>query len=227
MSFDSSSAIVLSKVSKLCSAALQYCIWVFALSVHSIYYLVDLTLKLLVGKRKIIPVLSLLRDHSIFLVDQLIDLVAVDYIGRPRRFYLYYLLLSRKYNSRFLVETQLREWESVLTACYVYSAAFWVEREAWDLFGIIFKHHPDLRRILTDYSFRGHPMRKNFPLTGFRETFYDDAQKILLNEPVELSQEFRTFTFSTYLQHNSDFVASTITFNPDTCLFQSRYNWIM
>jgi NADH:ubiquinone oxidoreductase subunit C len=88
---------------------LQYCVWIFAYTVNSIYYLTDFTIKVISNRRKIIPIVALLRDHSVFLVDQLIDITAVDYIGRPKRFYLYYLLLSRRYNSRFMLETQIRE----------------------------------------------------------------------------------------------------------------------
>jgi len=182
---------------------LQYCLWIFGDLLFTINYTKDFTITFSISKQKLIPLLLILRDHCLFNSDQLIDITAVDYLGREdKRFTIYYLLLSYRYSMRFSIEVQLQEWESILTIYYLYPSAYWLEREVWDMFGIIFNQHPDLRRLLTDYGFRGHPLRKNFPLSGFKETFYDDAQKIMLYEPVELSQEFRMFTFAYHISDN-------------------------
>jgi NADH-quinone oxidoreductase subunit C len=194
--------------------ALQYCLWVFGNLVFTINYIKDFTITFTISKSKLISLLLILRDHCLFKVDQLIDITAVDYLGREnKRFNVYYLLLSYKYNIRFFIEIQLEEWESILTVYYLYPSAYWLEREVWDMFGVIFNQHPDLRRLLTDYGFRGHPLRKNFPLSGFKETFYDDAQKIMLYEPVELSQEFRMFTFAYHVSDNYKFQESLLQYN--------------
>jgi NADH-quinone oxidoreductase subunit C len=125
----------------------------------------------------------------------LVDVCGVDYPDRPERFDVVYNLLSLKLNQRIRVKVTTDEDSAVPSVTAVYSAAGWFEREAWDLFGIYFADHPDLRRLLTDYGFEGHPLRKDFPLTGYVEVRYDEDQKRVVYEPVRLKQEFRSFDF--------------------------------
>ena len=143
----------------------------------------------------IVTVLTFLRDDSNCQFRQLIDICGVDYPGRERRFEVVYHLLSLRQNQRIRVKLSTDESTPVPSATGVFSAAGWWEREAWDLYGILFSGHPDLRRILTDYGFEGHPLRKDFPLTGHVEVRYDDEQKRVVYEPVKLTQEFRSFDF--------------------------------
>ena len=140
-------------------------------------------------------VLAALRDDKYAAFNQLSDLTAVDYPERPKRFELVYQLLSMRNNMRLRLLAAVGEGQAVLSATTVYSAANWAEREVWDMFGIFFAGHPDLRRLLTDYGFEGHPLRKDFPLTGHVEVRYDDMQRRVVNEPVSLVQEFRDFDF--------------------------------
>ena len=143
----------------------------------------------------IIQVLNFLRDDSICLFKVLIDISGADYPEREARFEVIYSLLSMSQNQRIRVKISVDEDTPVPTATTVYSAAGWYEREAWDLYGIYFSDHPDLRRILTDYGFEGHPMRKDFPLTGRVEERYDETQKRVVYDPVKLTQDFRSFDF--------------------------------
>tara|TARA_R110002110_G_scaffold414147_3_gene643435 strand:+ start:3754 stop:4383 length:630 start_codon:yes stop_codon:yes gene_type:complete len=140
-------------------------------------------------------VLTFLRDDSTCLFKVLIDLCGADYPEREARFDVVYTLLSMSQNQRVRVKLHVGEDEPVPTATGVYSAAGWCEREAWDMYGIYFADHPDLRRILTDYGFEGHPMRKDFPLTGRVEVRYDETQKRVVYDPVKLTQDFRSFDF--------------------------------
>ena len=143
----------------------------------------------------IVTVLTFLRDDTNCQFRQLIDICGVDYPGRERRFEVVYHLLSLRQNQRIRVKLSTDESTPVPSVTGVFSAAGWWEREAWDLYGILFSGHPDLRRILTDYGFEGHPLRKDFPLTGHVEVRYDDEQKRVVYEPVKLTQEFRSFDF--------------------------------
>jgi NADH-quinone oxidoreductase subunit C len=148
-----------------------------------------------VTREAIVPVLTFLRDDPRCLFALLSELCGVDYPDRPERFDVVYNLLSLKLNQRIRVKVRTDEVNAVPSVTGVYSAAGWFEREAWDLFGIYFSDHPDLRRILTDYGFEGHPLRKDFPLTGYVEVRYDEDQKRVVYEPVRLKQEFRSFDF--------------------------------
>ncbi|MEC7615984.1 MAG: NADH-quinone oxidoreductase subunit C [Pseudomonadota bacterium] len=139
--------------------------------------------------------LASLRDDNYAAFNQLSDLTAVDYPERPDRFEMVYQLLSMKNNMRMRVLAAVGEGQAVPSMTSVYAAANWAAREAWDMFGIFFAGHPDLRRLLTDYGFEGHPLRKDFPLTGHVEVRYDDTQRRVVNEPVSLVQEFRDFDF--------------------------------
>ena len=125
----------------------------------------------------------------------LMELCGVDYPERENRFDIVYCLLSLTLNQRIRVKTQTNVDMAVPSVAGIFSSANWWEREAWDLFGIYFSDHPDLRRILSDYGFEGHPLRKDFPLTGYVELRYDDEQKRVVYEPVALNQEFRNFDF--------------------------------
>ena len=143
----------------------------------------------------IVRVLGFLRDDSTCLFKVLVDLSGADYPDRESRFEVIYSLLSMSQNQRVRVKLSVAEDEPVPTATTVYSAAGWYERETWDMYGIYFTDHPDLRRILTDYGFEGHPMRKDFPLTGRVEVRYDETQKRVVYDPVQLTQDFRSFDF--------------------------------
>ena len=143
----------------------------------------------------IVPFMTYLRDHSQTQFKCLIDVTAVDYPDRDLRFRVVYHLLSVEYASRIRVSTDISETQPLASVTSVFSSAGWWEREVWDMFGVFFQGHPDLRRILTDYGFQGHPLRKDFPLTGYSEVRYCDAEKRVITEPVELAQEFRYFEY--------------------------------
>ncbi len=152
-------------------------------------------LTLVVAPSRIVPVLTELHDDSECLFEVLIDICGVDYPERENRFDVVYHLLSPRKNQRIRVKCETDEDTPVPSAIAVFPAANWFEREAYDMYGILFSGHPDLRRILTDYGFQGYPLRKDFPLTGYVEVRYDDAQKRVVYEPVKLTQEFRSFDF--------------------------------
>ncbi|OSQ31078.1 NADH-quinone oxidoreductase subunit C [Thalassospira sp. MCCC 1A03138] len=152
-------------------------------------------LTIAVKRDAILKVLTFLRDDAGCLFKQLVDICGVDYPERAERFDVVYHLLSLKHNLRVRVKISTDEDTPVPSAVSVYSAANWFERETWDLFGIFFDNHPDPRRILTDYGFEGHPLRKDFPLTGYVEVRYDDEKKRVVYEPVKLVQDFRNFDF--------------------------------
>nr|YP_006666410.1 NADH dehydrogenase subunit 9 [Trebouxiophyceae sp. MX-AZ01]AFQ93765.1 NADH dehydrogenase subunit 9 [Trebouxiophyceae sp. MX-AZ01] len=145
----------------------------------------------------LVPFLSFLRDHTNTRCKQLMDVTAVDTPSRQLRFQVVYQLLSIDYNARVRVKCCLDEVTPLTSVTSLFSCAAWWEREVWDMFGIFFSDHPDLRRILTDYGFQGHPLRKDFPLSGYVEVRYDDSEKRVITEPVELTQEFRYFDFAT------------------------------
>ena len=142
-------------------------------------------------KNNIIDILKILKDEYNF--NQLLDITAVDYPSREFRFDLIYILQSLKKNKKILLKTFLKEADSIFSVTNIHKAANWYERECYDLFGIEFLNHPDLRRIMTDYNFEGYPLRKDFPLTGHTEVRYDDLEKKVIYEPVKLLQEFRDF----------------------------------
>jgi NADH-quinone oxidoreductase subunit C len=148
-----------------------------------------------VKRAAILSALTTLRDDPACSFEQLTDVTAVDYPDRVERFEVIYQLLSYKHNRRMRVKLTTDEDTPVPSAVSIYSAANWFERETWDLFGVFFDNHPDLRRILTDYGFEGHPFRKDFPLTGYVEVRYDEDQKRVVYEPVRLTQDFRSFDF--------------------------------
>ncbi len=144
---------------------------------------------------RIAEVLTQLRDDPELRFRQLIDLTAVDYPDRAKRFDVVYHLLSHSKNRRLRIKIETDEETPVPTITRVHPCADWFEREAFDMFGVMFEGHPDLRRILTDYGFTGYPLRKDFPMTGYVEVRYDDELKRVVYEPVKLPQEFRQFDF--------------------------------
>jgi NADH-quinone oxidoreductase subunit C len=148
-----------------------------------------------VHAEKIVDVVRFLRDDAACRFVNLTDITAVDYPGREKRFDVIYHLLSPTLNTRIRLRAEAGEETQVPSIIGVFPGADWFEREAYDLYGVIFTGHPDMRRILTDYGFDGHPLRKDFPLTGFVEVRYDDQEKRVLYEPVRLNQEFRNFDF--------------------------------
>ena len=152
-------------------------------------------LTVLVERDAIVEVLRALRDNTSLQFEQLVDLCGVDYPERAERFDVVYHLLSYRQNVRLRVKVHADEESPVPSVIDVYPAANWFEREAYDMYGILFSGHPDLRRILTDYGFEGHPLRKDFPLTGYVEVRYDAEAKRVVYEPVKLAQEFRDFDF--------------------------------
>jgi NADH-quinone oxidoreductase subunit C len=150
---------------------------------------------LTVRKDAIVRALTFLRDDSTVDCKMLVDVCGVDYPSREERFQVVYNLLSLRQNHRVRVKITTDEDTPVPSVAEVFSSANWFEREVWDLYGVFFADHPDLRRILTDYGFEGHPLRKDFPMTGHVEVRYDDEDKRVVYEPVRLPQEFRSFDF--------------------------------
>lgn len=141
----------------------------------------------------LLPLLTFLKHHTLTYYRQLIDITAVDHPERKLRFEVVYQLLSITYNQRLSVSVSVPEGVALDSAVSVYPSAGWYERETWDRFGVFFRNHPDLRRRLTDYGFKGHPLRKDFPVTGFIEVSYKDSRKRIVYEKVNLAQEFRLF----------------------------------
>lgn len=152
-------------------------------------------LTLVVQPSKVYEVLYFLKNHTNSQFKCLTEICGVDFPSRGARFEVVYCLLSLTYNTRIRVKTMVDETTPLESVTIIYSGANWMEREVWDLFGVFFQGHPDLRRILTDYGFDGHPFRKDFPLGGYSETRYDELKKRVVVEPVEFSQEFRSFDF--------------------------------
>lgn len=144
---------------------------------------------------KIVQFLTFLRDDPECQCQTLVDVCGVDYPERAKRFDVVYHLLSYTKNHRLRVKIETDAQTPVDSVVSVYNSANWFEREAWDMYGILFNNHPDLRRILTDYGFQGHPLRKDFPLTGFVEVRYSEEEERVVYEPVELRQDFRSFDF--------------------------------
>ncbi|QCK87687.1 NADH-quinone oxidoreductase subunit C [Phreatobacter aquaticus] len=144
---------------------------------------------------KLIEVVTYLRDSPACGFNNIIDICGVDYPGRAKRFDVVYHFLAPKLNQRIRLKIQTDETTPVASLTDLFPGALWFERETYDLYGVLFTGHPDLRRLLTDYGFDGHPLRKDFPTSGFVEVRYDDAEKRVVYEPVRLAQEFRQFDF--------------------------------
>ena len=148
-----------------------------------------------IENENLIEVVLFLKNNNETKFRQLIDITAVDYPESEKRFKLVYLFLSHEFNSRIIVDFFINENEVVTSLTSVFPSANWMEREVFDMYGINFKDHPDLRRILTDYGFKGHPLRKDFPLTGHNEVRYSEDEKKVIYEPVKLEQNYRNFDY--------------------------------
>ena len=144
---------------------------------------------------ELINTINFLKSKDDCKFKQLIDIAGVDYPGEEKRFKLIYLLLSHENNTRIKIAINLELGKKIPTITKIFPSANWMEREVFDMYGIEFEHHPDLRRILTDYNFKGHPLRKDFPLTGFEEVRYSEKEKKVIYEPVKLEQNYRDFDF--------------------------------
>ena len=148
-----------------------------------------------VNVENLISTILFLKTYDNCRFKQLIDITAVDYPGREKRFKIVYLLLSHENNLRIIISVHIDETVIVPSIAKIFPSANWMEREVFDMYGVSFKGHPDLRRILTDYGFEGYPLRKDFPLTGHTEVRYSEAKKKVISEPVKLDQEYRDFDF--------------------------------
>ncbi len=148
-----------------------------------------------IENENLLEVILFLKNNNETKFKQLIDITAVDYPEKERRFKLIYLLLSHEYNSRIIIDFFINENEIATSLTSVFPSSNWMEREVFDMYGIKFKDHPDLRRILTDYGFVGHPLRKDFPLTGHNEVRYSEDEKKVVYEPVKLEQNYRNFDY--------------------------------
>ena len=148
-----------------------------------------------INENDLIEVIQFLKSNEKCKFRQLIDIAGVDYPDSEKRFQLVYLLLSHQNNIRVKVSTQFQLNQIINSITKIFPSANWMEREVFDMYGIKFKNHPDLRRILTDYGFKGHPLRKDFPLTGFNEVRYSEKEKKVIYEPVKLEQNYRNFDF--------------------------------
>mgnify|MGYP001211378477 CR=1 FL=1 len=151
--------------------------------------------EIIVNKENIFHTIKNLKENQNLIFNQLIDITAVDYPSNSLRFEIIYILLSMVQNKRVIVKTFLGDSDGIESITTIHKSADWYERECYDLFGIQFLNHPDLRRIMTDYNFEGHPLRKDFPLTGHTEVRYDDLEKKVIYEPVKLTQEYRNFDY--------------------------------
>ena len=164
------------------------------------------------SKSILLNVLNFLKDDKVFQFKQLIDICGVDYPNRIDRFEIVYHLLSVSLNQRIRLKLSVNDGDTVPSIVSIFDAANWYEREVWDLYGVIFTDHPDLRRILTDYGFEGHPLRKDFPLSGFVQVKYDDSEKKVVNEKVNLVQDFRNFVrFRSIAMHQFFIICNTRT----------------
>ena len=163
---------------------------------QTISYIINGELIIKVPQNKIKKILNFLKNHTQSQYKILSDICALDYPWKKNRFEIVYNILSISYNSRLTLSASVDEKTSVESITSIYSVAGWFEREIWDMFGVYFKGNSDLRRILTDYGFKGHPLRKDFPLTGFIEVRYINNEKRILAEEVSLAQDFRTFYFN-------------------------------
>ena len=152
-------------------------------------------IEILVSNKNLYTLIKELKSNQKFSFNQLIDITAIDYPSRQKRFEVVYIFLSMIFNQRVVVKTHVEEGGAIESITPIHISADWFERECYDLFGIEFLNHPDLRRILTDYGFKGHPLRKDFPTTGYLEVRYDELKKKVVYDPVKLNQEFRQFDF--------------------------------
>jgi NADH dehydrogenase (ubiquinone) Fe-S protein 3 len=161
------------------------------------YSNVNKELSIQISANKILPVFYFLKNHTNTQYKIISDICAVDYPSKKNRFEIVYNLLSIQFNNRIRIKVKINELQSIESITQIFKGSNWFEREIWDLFGIFFINHPDLRRILTDYGFEGYPLRKDFPLSGYLEVRYSEMKKRVVYEPIMLPQEFRSFDFET------------------------------
>ena len=154
------------------------------------------TLNVSIEKGDLKEVLLFLKSNAEMKFKQLIDITAVDYPNKKNRFRMIYLLLSHEFNKRMIIDFSLNENDKVFSITSIFPSANWMEREVFDMYGIDFQDHPDLRRILTDYEFEGYPLRKDFPITGHKEVRYSEEKKKVIYEPVKLEQDYRNFDYN-------------------------------
>ena len=163
-----------------------------------------------INKEDLIDVTQFIKTNHDTKFRQLIDITVVDYPEKPQRFTVVYLFLSHEFNQRLILKYYISENEVISSLTSIFPAANWMEREVFDMYGVNFKGHPDLRRILTDYEFEGHPLRKDFPLTGHTEVRYSETEKKVVSEPVKLEQNYRNFDYESpwegtkYIKKNSE-----------------------
>jgi NADH-quinone oxidoreductase subunit C len=162
--------------------------------VRSVFFRKDFLI-LTVEKKHLNYMFFLLKNSAFFQAKSLVDITAVDYFQNKNRFQINYVFISYLFSFRVIVRCSVSLNEAVLSTEHLFPSAVWLEREVWDMFGVFFSQNSDLRRILTDYGFRGHPLRKNFPVFGFFECRYDEETKSVVNEPIQFTQEFRLFDF--------------------------------
>ncbi len=184
-------------------ALLDLILNVFRKYINKIVVNEDEALYIYIDHNNLYTVVSLLKDSFLFSFNVLVDMTAVDWLNREMRFELYYNLFSYLYNNRIVLvfgmyvdNMSFVYGYGIRSLSSIYKSAVWLEREVWDMFGLFFYDHPDLRRILTDYGFSGFPLRKDFPLTGYKEIRYDDTLKLIVSDTVKLSQEFRSFVYN-------------------------------
>ena len=165
-----------------------------------------------IDKDDLVDVCLFLKTHNEIKFRQLIDITVVDYPERNQRFDVIYLFLSHEFNQRLVLKYSISENEVISSLTSVFPSSNWMEREVFDMYGVTFKNHPDLRRILTDYGFEGHPLRKDFPLTGHSEVRYSEDEKKVISEPVKLEQNFRNFDYESPWE-GTKYIKDEIEFN--------------
>jgi NADH:ubiquinone oxidoreductase subunit C len=163
-------------------------------------------LEIIIESKNLPYFFAFLKQHTLSNVQQLLEIAVIDQITRKNRFKINYVVSSIIYNNRFVISTETDEVTIVPSVINTYDSATWLEREVWDLYGIHFEGNNDLRRIVTDYGFKGHPLRKDFPLTGFLEVYYNDEEKKIVYEPVEVAQEYRVFCLQNPWIHSQESV---------------------
>lgn len=178
-------------------------IWVAPKFFFNIRYLNFNFFEVLVKKNSFLKTIIILKNSSLFNTDALVDIFVYDVPGKKNRFCFFFFFRSYNYNFNILLKMYVKELEYLNSISILYSSADWLEREVWDMYGIFFLKHPNLRRILTDYNFSGHPLRKDFPMSGFKEVYHDDIQKRIVFVPVELAQEYRNYKLHTIWTNNN------------------------
>lgn len=179
----------------ICDVIFIFIVKVLVVGFNAIKIVSGIEIEVSVISKNIYPLIYFLNKHSICLFKMMVDIICYDTKGKYFRFFIVYNLLSIHYNFRIRLFTKINELDKLLSLVSLYKSVSWSEREVFDFFGIFFFEHKDLRRLLTDYGFNGYPLRKDFPLTGFIDIFYDDNQKCICYRNLELTQEYRNFNF--------------------------------